>query len=113
MLASPFVGASWEGHVIEQVRREAGPDWHLFYFRTHNGAEVDLILETPHGKIAAIEIKFSNAPSISKGFFQACSDLSPNFKFVVTPESAVFMRDPGITVCSLAYFLKEAMPEMA
>ncbi len=113
LLASPFVGASWEGYVIEQIRREAGPDFHLFYFRTHNGAEVDLILETPDGKIAAIEIKFSNAPSISKGFFQACLDLGPDFKFVVTPESAAFTRDPEITVCSLAYFIKEVLPKMA
>lgn len=53
-------GAIIETFVISELRRQLG--WseltpRLFHYRDRDGAEVDLILETPDGLIAAIEIK--------------------------------------------------------
>lgn len=53
-------GAIIETFVIAELRRQLG--WsqqapRLFHYRDRDGAEVDLILETADGLIAAIEIK--------------------------------------------------------
>ncbi|MEB3062269.1 ATP-binding protein [[Mycobacterium] zoologicum] len=53
-------GAIIETFVISELRRQLG--WseltpRLFHYRDRDGAEVDLILETADGRIAAIEIK--------------------------------------------------------
>lgn len=64
-LAKPWVGASWEGFVIEQilsVRRARGDFFDAFFFRTHDGIEADLVL-VRGDDIEAIEIKLTSAPS--------------------------------------------------
>lgn len=57
----PYVGASFESFVIEEVIKGIQAtdlsNWHYWYYRTKNGAEVDLILEGPFG-IVPIEIKY-------------------------------------------------------
>ncbi len=112
LYASPMLGASWEGYSIEQIRRVGGDRWNYFFYRTQHGAEIDLLLETPSGKLAAIEIKYSNSPSVSKGFYQSCEDLKPDFKFIITPESESYLREPGIRVCGLLHFLLNEMPAL-
>jgi predicted AAA+ superfamily ATPase len=60
----PWVGASWEGFVIEQVLgtlRALGIQAEPHYFRTSDGHELDLLLETPRG-LHAIEIKLTAHP---------------------------------------------------
>jgi hypothetical protein len=64
LLDRPWVGASWEGFVIEQILGslaargiEADPS----FFRTSDGHEIDLVLNL-RGKRWAIEIKLSSTP---------------------------------------------------
>lgn len=60
----PWAGESWEGWVIEQilaVRRAMGESVREHYFRTNDGLECDLLLETDAG-IEIIEIKLSSNP---------------------------------------------------
>jgi len=103
---NPAIGASWEGYVIEQIIREA-PEFSDFYFyRTHHGAEVDLLMISPKGKKVCIEIKFSNAPAISKGFYQSIDDLKADFSYVITPAGERFDRSDGLRICPLADFLE-------
>jgi len=113
LLGSPYAGASWEGYVIEQVRRVGGSDWEYYFYRTHQGAEIDLVLVTPRGKLVAVEIKYSNAPTPTKGFHISTEDLKPDFKFVVTPESDTYTRSDGSKVCGLFNFLTVEMPPLA
>ncbi|HLD75119.1 MAG TPA: ATP-binding protein [Bdellovibrionota bacterium] len=57
--AHPFFGSIWEVFIIEQIIRGLQSrlvDFRYYYYRTHNQAEVDLILEGPFGLIP-IEIK--------------------------------------------------------
>jgi hypothetical protein len=63
--AQPWVGASWEGWVIEQIlagRQARGENLQAYYFRTQDGLEADLLLEFgEHREI--IEIKLTTSPS--------------------------------------------------
>jgi predicted AAA+ superfamily ATPase len=62
--AQPWIGASWEGWVIEQVlasRAARGESHEAFFFRTHDGLEVDLVLRTGQ-VLELIEIKLTTAP---------------------------------------------------
>ena len=109
---NPAIGASWEGYVIEQIMREAPEFSDFYYYRTQNGAEVDLLMVTPNGKMVCIEIKFSAAPSISKGFYQSVEDLNPNFKYVITPSGECFDRADGLRICPLTIFLEQELPTL-
>ena len=64
LLAQPWVGASWEGYVIEQVIGELSSRGHAFeayYFRTSDQYELDLVLD--HGQERwAMEIKLTASP---------------------------------------------------
>lgn len=65
LIAQPWVGASWEGWVIEQIladRSSRGIDTAAHYFRTSDGLECDLVLESG-GKRELIEIRLTTAPS--------------------------------------------------
>ena len=101
----PIAGMSWEGYVIEEIRKATGQQWQYFFYRTHNGAECDLYCITSSGKRIAIEIKLSNSPSISKGFYQSIEDLKPDQSFVIVPTVAAYTQKDGITVTGLPDFL--------
>lgn len=107
---NPAVGASWEGYVIEQIIREAPEFSDFYYYRTQHGAEVDLLIITSKGKKVCIEIKFSVAPVVSKGFHQSIEDLKPDFSYVITPSGECFDRSDGLRICPLSVFLEKELP---
>ena len=64
LLSQPWVGASWEGFVIEQaigVLNTAGRLFEAFFFRTSDQHEIDLVLELD-GELWAIEVKLTASP---------------------------------------------------
>ena len=83
LFGHPVIGGSWEGYVTENIAGALPRRASCGYYRTSGGAEVDLIVNLGAGEIWAIEIKFSSAPKVSKGFHSACEDLRPDRKFVV------------------------------
>ena len=109
---NPALGSSWEGYVIEQIIREA-PEFSEFYFyRTQGGAEVDLLMITASGKKVFFEIKFSVAPTVSKGFHEAAKDLSPDVKFVIIPQGESYEKSNGIQICSLVELLESKLAKL-
>ena len=90
LLGHPIAGASWEGFVIESLVAAAPDGTEPYFFRTAAGAEIDLLLLLPGGKLWAIEVKRSLAPKVERGFYVACADLEPERRFVVYPGSARF-----------------------
>jgi hypothetical protein len=64
VLRHPVIGALWETHVIMQVVKHfasKGKNIPLWFWRTGQGAEVDLLVEHG-GRFVAIEAKFAEAP---------------------------------------------------
>ncbi len=65
LLAQSWVGASWEGFVIEQilsVRRARGEEFDAWFFRSHDGYEADLVLDFGRQR-EVIEIKLTSGPT--------------------------------------------------
>jgi hypothetical protein len=59
----PHVGSAFEAFISEEIikgiQATENVNWNSYYFRTRNGAEIDLILEGPFGTLP-IEIKFGS-----------------------------------------------------
>lgn len=109
LLGNAMLGASWEGYVIEQIRRVAGEAWQFYFYRTQTGAETDLVLISPAGKMTCIEIKYASAPSLSKGFYQSMDDLKPHYQYVIVPSGTPYFLNDKLKVCSLSHFLNQEL----
>ena len=97
VLSHPVAGSSWEGFVIEQLIA-AAPTASVSFYRTSNGAEVDLVLEFRSGDTWTAEIKRSTAPTVSKGFFVAAADLGAARKLLVAPVEHPYPIQDGVEV---------------
>lgn len=65
LLAQPWAGTSWEGLVIEQIltaRAARGESHDACFFRSHDGYEADLVIETSRTR-EVIEIKLTSGPT--------------------------------------------------
>lgn len=65
LLGRPWVGAGWEGYVIEQAIGTLNAHGAIFdpwFFRTSDGYEIDLLLEFGSARWA-VEIKLTSSPS--------------------------------------------------
>ncbi len=108
VMGHPQCGNSWEGYVLSEIKKQTGSNWQYFFYRTHNGAECDLFCITGRGKKLAAEIKLSNSPVISRGFYQSIQDLQPDSSYVIVPDVTPYRQKDGITITGLEWFLKEA-----
>lgn len=111
LLGHPVVGPTWESFVIETLIGAAPEGSEAHFYRTSNGAEIDLVLTLPGGKLWAIEVKRSSAPKLERGFHSACADLNPDKRFVVYPGTERFPLDrstAAIGLADLARLLKKA-----
>ncbi|OGA11612.1 MAG: hypothetical protein A3H33_15900, partial [Betaproteobacteria bacterium RIFCSPLOWO2_02_FULL_65_20] len=79
----PKVGASWEGYAVEEVLKAFRPD-DAYYWATHNGAELDLLLFKA-GRRIGVECKRADAPTLTPSMRIALSDLKLDELRVVYP----------------------------
>jgi hypothetical protein len=73
LLTHPKVGASWEGFVIEQIL-QSEPHDEAFFWATHQGAEIDLILRRGN-QLYGIECKRTDTPRLTPSIRNAIADL--------------------------------------
>jgi uncharacterized protein len=106
------LGASWESYVINQIYSLKGRDHELYFYRTHNGAEADLLITRGIEPLACLEIKFSGAPSVPKGFLNCIEDLGTERNFILSPLSEDHLVRENIRICSLNKFLEEYLPSL-
>lgn len=101
LLSHPVVGASWEGFVIENLLAVVPEGVQGHFYRTSGGAEIDLVLSFPDGRLWAVEIKRSLSPRPERGFHAACADISPARRFVVYPGDDTYSAGGDTRVISL------------
>ncbi|MDJ0277732.1 ATP-binding protein [Sphingomonas sp. 2R-10] len=101
ILGHPVAGASWEGFVIESLIATAPEGTRPNFYRTAAGAEIDLLLTLPGGRIWAFEVKRSTAPRVERGFHHACADLASERRIVIYPGTEAYPLGEGIEVMPL------------
>lgn len=79
----PKVGASWEGYAVEEILKALRPD-EAYYWATHNGAEIDLVL-FKKGRRLGFECKRADAPVLTSSMRIALDDLKLDALTVVYP----------------------------
>lgn len=84
----PKLGASWEGFALEQVLARVG-DRQAFFWRTHAGAELDLLFFRG-GRRYGVEFKFSSAPAMTKSLYAALADLKLERAWIVHSGDTTF-----------------------
>ena len=62
--------------------------------------------------VAAIEIKYSSAPVLKKGFHVAMEDLKSRNNYVIVPEGESYKVSAHIKVASLLDFLANDLPNL-
>jgi hypothetical protein len=68
-------GASFEGFAMEQVVRRLGAEWdECFFWRTHQGAELDLLVVRGRTRLG-FEFKHTDAPTVTPSMRAALTDL--------------------------------------
>ncbi len=113
VLWHPVAGASWEGMVIENIIGAVGDRYDAYFYRTVNGAEIDLILVRGGVPEIAIEVKRSTAPSVERGFHLACDDLGIKKRWLIYPGDKAYPKPHGINVLPLVDALEQLAAENA
>lgn len=109
----PAIGNSWEGYVIEQICQLLHQRITPYFYRTHDGSEMDLVLVKGDKPIACIEIKTTNAPSVSRGMRESISDLNCKQNYIITSGDAKpFNIEKGIRVLGLMDFINQELPKL-
>ncbi|RMD52311.1 ATP-binding protein [Candidatus Parcubacteria bacterium] len=98
LLSHPKLGMSWEGFALENVisHLKLSPE-KIYFWRTHNGAEVDLFWQKG-GKNWAIEFKFADSPRMTKSIRAALNDLELEHLWVVYPGKEKYKIDERVSV---------------
>lgn len=101
-----LVGNSWEGFVIEQISNVLGDEYEYYFYRTHQGAECDLLL-LRSGKVKyAIEIKNTLSPKITKGFKISMEDTKAEQGIVLSRIQDNYPLETNIKAMGLWEFLQ-------
>ncbi|MGH7151959.1 MAG: ATP-binding protein, partial [Planctomycetota bacterium] len=109
LLSHPKAGASFEGFCIEQVLLHAAaadPSARGFFYRTHTGVEVDLILEV-RGRRIPVEVKLGLAPPDTRNLRRCMETLGLARGFVVNLSSEPVEIGRGIWMSGLREFLED------
>ena len=108
--AHPKLGASWEGFLIGEIIRHLGarPE-ECFFWATHAGAELDLLIVRGRERIG-FEMKRTVAPQLTRSMKSALADLKLGKLFVIHSGSSVFPLAPHVIAVPLKRVQTEIEP---
>jgi hypothetical protein len=98
LLTHPKLGASWEGFALEQILR-AHPGTDAYFYAIHSGSELDLFF--PNLRLG-IEVKYQDAPRLTRSMRIAMNDLKLTELLVVYPGDREYALADGIRAVPLA-----------
>lgn len=110
LLAHPKVGASWEGFALQVIveRLGARPE-ECFFWATHAGAEVDLVVFRGLARLG-FEIKRTSAPGTTRSMHTALEDLALDRLDVIHAGDATFPLAERIRAVALARVWEDLEP---
>lgn len=101
VIRHPFLGNIWEGFALEQVVQSLEiRNEEAFYWRTTNGAELDLFVHY-QGKRLGFEFKYADAPKRTRSMLTAINDLNLDHLYVIYPGTRTYSIDDRISVMSI------------
>jgi predicted AAA+ superfamily ATPase len=110
VLGHPKVGASWEGFVLDQVMRRLGVEREeCFFWRTHAGAELDLLVVRGNLRFG-FEIKRTSAPQVTPSMRHALEDLGLRRLDVIHAGDDTFSMAGRIRAVALSRLLDDIEP---
>lgn len=87
--------------MIEQIVPLLDPAVRPYFYRTSNGAEMDLVLVEGITPVVSIEIKLSLAPALKRGSTESANDLQTEHNYVVTPNGGNVAVRPKWMHCNI------------
>jgi len=96
----PALGASWEAYVVQEVAARLPARADLYFYRTHDGTEADLVVTRSGIPEVLLEIKYSTTPKPGKGFFIAKNDLATTRNFIICPVPKGYPLSEDVAVLS-------------
>ena len=103
LFAHPKLGASWEGFALEQIIRGLAAERDAHFYRTHAGAELDLLIER-RGRYFGFELKHADSPTVTKSMLVALEDLGLDQLWVVHPGERSYGLGSRISALALRDF---------
>jgi predicted AAA+ superfamily ATPase len=105
----PKTGASWEGYAIEETIKALAPD-EVYFWGTHNGAELDLML-LKDGRRIGLEFKRIDAPRLTPSMRTALEDLDLERLLVLYPGDKAYPLAERVQVIPLMHLAGEGAEE--
>ncbi|MCP5007190.1 MAG: ATP-binding protein [Planctomycetes bacterium] len=97
----PKLGASWEGFALEQVLTQLNlREEESFFWGVHTGAELDLVFQRK-GRLWGVEVKYSEAPTVTRAMKSALSELDLKHMWVIYPGKDTYSMDKKITAVGI------------
>lgn len=103
--AHPAAGGSWESFVLQQILATSPHSATYYFYRTHQGAEADLLIVKNEKPQMCIEIKLNYSPIPSRGFYNVIEDNQTTENYIITPGSEQYPVHQSIDVIGLERFL--------
>ena len=89
LLSHPKLGYSWESYCMEQIIEILEAQSSSWFFATHAGAELDLMI-IYGGKKYGFEFKYVDAPRTTRSMTMVMQDLKLEKLFVIYPGQEIF-----------------------
>lgn len=103
----PKIGASWEGFLLSQVVRHLGVSAEdCFFWATHGGAELDLLIVRGQKRLG-FEFKRTSAPKITTSMRSALADLKLQSLDIIHAGDCTFQLDKRVRAVSFSRVLTD------
>lgn len=103
----PKIGASWEGFLLSQVVRHLGVSAEdCFFWATHGGAELDLLIVRGQKRLG-FEFKRTSAPKITSSMRSALTDLKLQSLDIIHAGDRTFQLDKRVRAVSFSHILTD------
>ena len=107
LFGTPMLGGSWEAFVLNQIYAEKPKKLDIYFYRTHAGTEVDIVLTKALKPIASLEVKYTSTPKVTKGLLNGIEDLGTKENYIITPMDDEYRAKEHINVIGLDRFIQK------
>jgi len=96
----PRFGFSWEGFVIEQILNLTLSEREAYFYKTHAGAELDLLITRGNRRIG-FEIKYLDHPTPTRSTHIVTNDLNLSQLYIIYPGELSYSIMDRVQVASI------------